>query len=470
MLPSFPCPTVAISSFEIKNIRIGTKHTDYECDLQIKGIVTNALGSVLAEDDATIEKCSLFVNGSERPVTTLPLKAEKRGAGSGVLSAPFTGELDVLVTGVRITSGNNTFKVAAADKVYGLDGYNMWAATFVLPDDSDEDDEKQDKSAIAKPAYSEKAEHVTGGTGGELCLYGLMVEGVPADEASKLVLTIGQESPVNCRMIAAGAQGSYYAKRPNADLPLLFSFRPPSPGKGDSKVDEIADEKGVNASPSASLPEREAFLAAFSCGFFYYGADLVAGTKTEAIRAVDFSPVTGLLTLHSHISLDNHSLRSFATTLPTKFDSKGFPAANPFTTSEIAWQLAKLYRVDDPRAKEVTLALLLGDFKDVGLESVKIEDWRSDLFVYLAEILDSLLSDTKRNFPNEQGYLVGRCFSEITRLCMKPGTNFQLGITPKSVVLTQLLKSHFFSDAKTLSPIKSKKTSIVETLKKFFGF
>src|SRR4051794_34777379 len=99
---------------------------------------------MLPSDDAIIEQCRLFVNGDEKPAAALPIKADERGPGTAVMSAPFTGGFNVEVKGVRVTEGNNTFKVVAAEKVYGLEGHSLWAAKFVNPN-SDEDEEKPNK-------------------------------------------------------------------------------------------------------------------------------------------------------------------------------------------------------------------------------------------------------------------------------------------------------------------------------------
>jgi len=458
VLPSLSSPLTKVSSFQVKNERL--KEGNPVCDLSVKGVVDWEWWGIWPDGEKAVERGAVFVNHADKPTAIFDVKFDASQTNG------FLGEFAVELQDLPVTSGNNVFKFAISDRIFGIEGNTSWAVSFDVPDDDEDDDDEEGKQRQrVAPVTAGKPELVEEGSAGEIFLYTLVFKGFPTSDVSKVVVTLGNERALSCHLTAQNTNGWHFIKRPYAEVPLFFVFRPSYSAEA-ARGDLARHMRSVRTLPGKDLPAREAFMAAYSSGVFFHGGDVVAGDGLIAEGVVKLLPDSGALVLHGHVSVDQAPLKDFNLPLPSRFEAAGFTEEKPMVLRELMWRLAKLHRDGDTRTNEIALCMLLGDYTDVGLPDAKFPGWRGELLQMSSDLLSETFEHRKSQSPSEQGFWIGRCVGECLRIAMKPNGPCPLYETSKSKFLSKLLETSLLKEE---SPSSAKPSSLMDTLRAIFG-
>lgn len=435
-------PVVQVTKFEIKNLRLeGAKGEEQAyCDLEIAGTVTSAFAKTDGQK-ATIGKGDLFVNGDDEASYSFAVHGERDSEAD--VRRPYRASFSLTAPKLRVTDGNNVFELRIEDEVTGFFGESAWHAGFAFPWPLLEGEEP-DPDAVKVPTITEAAAQHGGGSSGEAELYAVEIQGISPELAASAQLHLGVEKVISCRLKQSPAGQGYLAHGLEDDRLLLVALRVTDRKTGfepnDKELVKILDASGI-----AKLSPRSAFLHSYSVGLLAGGADLVAGPKQQAIRAVEISKEKRAVILRSHLNLADGSVVDLQSPIwPAAAEVKPLPAGE-LKTSEILAYTMQLMRSADPRAKEFTLAMLTGDFTDMGWENVRAMDWREAFYSTVAETLEAGLEACDESSPQNAGYHMGRFVGEALRLTSDPQQPTRIGKSLKSEFLRQLIKARIFT-------------------------
>ena len=131
---SMPSPVLDVSNVQVTTLDVDDNGA-ITATVQIDGELTSSLCDTIPGADGEIDELDVYVNGSEDPVTTIPVDVQKtKDVNSLIAPFPFTGTYSTPVD-VELTEGLNTIKLSASNKTHGVPGYSVWTVTVTLPDD-----------------------------------------------------------------------------------------------------------------------------------------------------------------------------------------------------------------------------------------------------------------------------------------------------------------------------------------------
>lgn len=462
--PSLPCPQIGISKFEVTNLRKNPEDEyGYICDITVSGSVESSLCDVIPGADGVIEEIRFFHNDGDNPVGIYPVEGTKGTSGRLPRTFPFAGSFRFTAEGISVTEGNNTFRIACRDSVYGLDGHSLWAASFAFP--YEDEFEAEDEDAVKEPTVVEGPQIVGGGSGGEMSLYCFGIKTGSAINGS-LRMTLDSRSS----FIFTAISGSEYLMPvwPETDLPALFTLRPTmaiqAKAPSDAKV-----MAALNANPAlASLSPGDRFRYGFSQGLGFEGYDLVFDSDhivrrgvrlSKSLRTLDFT--VGMADAGSSSLRGEVEVGAGRAALHTVGSQSAMPS--------MIWHFANLFRTSDPLADEVVMGLLLGDLTEAGLEEVSIADWREYFYMCFSEVLEELIQGTVSESEVAQGYHLGRAIGDALRTNVDPTLTGRLDEIGKAEFLSRLTKMPYFDPKGRGSIAIKKQASLIDGLRRFIA-
>lgn len=462
--PSLPCPQIGISEFDVTNLR---KNPDdeygYICDITVSGSVESSLCDVIPGSDGVVEEIRFFHNDGDNPVGIYPVEGTKEANGGLPRSFPFAGSFRFTAEGISVTEGNNTFRIACRDSVYGLEGHSLWASSFAFP--YEDEFESDDEDAVKEPTVVEGPRIVGGGSGGELSLYCFGIKtGSAINGNMSMTLDSGSD------FIFTAVSGSEYLVPvwPETVSPALFTLRPTmaiqAKAPSDAKV-----ISALNAHPAlASLSPEDRFRYGFSQGLGFEGYDLVFDSDHLVRRGVRLSK--SFRTLEFTVGLADAGSNSIRGEVEVgaelaALQTSGSPSAMP----GMIWHFANLFRTSDPRADEVVMGLLLGDLTDAGLEAVSIADWREYFYMCFSEVMEELIKGTVSESEIGQGYHLGRAIGDALRTNVDPTLAGRLDEIGKAEFLSRLTKMPYFNPKGRGRIAVKKQAGLIDGLRRFIA-
>ncbi len=445
LFASMPCPEIKITNFKIENLR---KHSNQEygyiCDVTVSGEVTSSLCDVIPGDRGLIEQVRFYHNDSDQPIGAFAATGSKCVGDTLARPHPFDGRFDFTARALPVSSGNNTFRIAACDKVYGLEGFSLWAASFAFPYDSEFDDEEDEEDeGVDEPTVVEGPKFVSGANGGELTLYCIAL---PVEEtATELTLIAGPRQDAAFKFSTLPTGDKRVAMWPGTSSPAFFTFRPtmqmacmmPSESKAASSLASIP---GI-----ASFSPRERFIYGFAQGLGFEGYDLIFDSDKIILGGARLSKdLRGMVVTVELVDATGKRQRSETAVGPPQSDSS-LKAVSSTSTPSLLWHFSNLFRTSNPLAEEVVMSLLMGDLSAVGLKEISIADWREDFFMSISELLEELIKGTLNDSELEQGYYLGRGIADALRTANELTAQGRNGARNKAEFLTRLRKMPFFS-------------------------
>jgi len=462
--PSLPCPQIEISEFEITNLRKNpVDEYGYICDITVSGSVNSALGDVVPGDDGVIEEIRFFHNDGDKPVGSFPVKGTKGADGELPRPFPFEGNFGFTAEGIAVTEGNNTFRVASRDSVYGLDGHSLWAASFAFP--YEDEFESDDEGAVKEPTVVEGPQIVGGGSGGELSLYCFgMKSGSASDRNLRMILDSGNN------FVFTAISGSEYLIPvwPEAGSPALFTLRPTMAIQAKAPPDAKIIQALKTHPALASLSPENRFRYGFSQGLGFEGYDIVFDSDNFVQGGVRLSK--NLNTLHFSVGLTDAESNSLRGGVEIGADLTALLASGSQSSMpNMMWYFSNLFRVSDPRADEVVLALLVGNLEEVGLGEVSIADWREYFYMCFSEIMGSLIKEAATESESGQGYYLGRALGDALRANVDPTLPERLDEIGKAEFLSRLAEMPFFNPKGRARMATRKQAGLIEGLRRFIA-
>ncbi|MCL4787294.1 MAG: hypothetical protein KJ070_10935 [Verrucomicrobia bacterium] len=462
LFASMPSPVIKVTEFKIENLRNDPNQKySYICDVTAIGEVTSSLCDLMPAERGVIEQIRFYHNDSDQPVGTFAVTGSKCVGDNLARPHPFDGRFNFTAKALAVSSGNNTFRIAACDKVYGFDGFSLWAACFAFPYDSEFDDEEDDEG-VDEPTIVEGPKFVSGESGGELMLYCIAL---PVDETpTELTLIAGPRQNTAFKFGALTTGDKRVAMWPGTSSPAFFTVRPtmemacmmPSDAKMTSSLASIP---GIT-----SFSPRERFIYGFAQGLGFEGYDLIFDPDKIILGGARLSKdLRGMVVTVELADATGKRQRSQTVVGPPQSDSL-LKAVSSSSTPSLLWHFSNLFRTSDPMAKEMVLALVWGDLSDVGLEGVSIADGRELFYLYICELLEELIKETLTDSELAQGYYLGRGVADALRTTGETGYG-RHETRGKAVFLTRLQRMPCFS------PIGRRglwlRIGFIERLKKF---
>jgi hypothetical protein len=435
-------PVVQVTKFEIKKPRLeGARGEEMAyCDLEIAGTVNSVFASSTDGQTWTLGNGKLFVNGDDKAVHLFVVLGKKDSSGDA--RRPYRGSFSFTAEKVRVTDGNNVFQIKMEDEVFPFFGGSLWSVGFAFPWPP-EPGEEPDPDAVKLPTITDPPTHRSGGGAGEGQLYTVAVRGIRPEQADSARLHLGIDKVISCRLVKNPAGDGYLAQSLESNDSLIVALRATDRKTGAEPNDKTV-ARLLAASDFAKLSYRSAFLHSYSVGLLAGGADFVAGPKQHAIRAVEVSSESKAVILHAHLNLADGSILELKSPIwPAAGEVKPLPAGNLKTAELLAYTM-QLRRSKDPRAEEFTIAMLVGEFTDLGWDNVRAQDWCESLYSTIAETLEAGLEACTESSATDAGYYMGRFVGEALRLTSDPQSPTQVDKVLKSEFLPELIKARIF--------------------------
>ncbi|MBE0540167.1 MAG: hypothetical protein IH623_02160 [Verrucomicrobia bacterium] len=464
LFPSLPCPEIKVTDFKIQNLRKDpNQEYGYICDVTAAGEVTSSLCDAIPTALGQIDSVRFYHNDSDKAAGTFAVAGCKLTGGSNERPFPFDGTFSLTLAALPVTDGNNTFRIAACDKVYGLDGFSLWAASFAFPYDSELDEEELE--GVKEPTIVEGPQFVSGASGGELTLFCLALQEEITVPGLTCIAGEGQNATFEFKSLPQG--NSQVAMWPGSTLPAFFSVRPTmlmaSKMPSDTKmVSSLASSPSV-----ASFSPRERFLYGFAQGLGFEGYDLVFDSDRILKGAARVSDdLAGMLIAVDLADANGRRNRGEATVGPPRNASQ-LSTISPYSTSGLLWHFSNLFRTSDPMASEVVVSLLLGDLSSLGLKGVSIADWREYFYMSISELLEELIKDTVSDSELAQGYYLGRGIADALRTTVDPTRSGRLDELGKADFLIRMRNMPFFNPKGRGGIALGQQASLIDRLKQF---
>lgn len=427
-------PFVHVTKFEIKNLRKSEPANNDEvplCDIQVEGDFRSAFAQPANAGKWTIGTGTLLINDTEAAGHTFTVSGKKEGRN-------YQGAFKITAEKVRVSEGTNLFQIRITDPVFPFFEESKWSATFEFPYPP-EAGEKPDPNAVKVPTITEAPKQISRGGQGEGTFYAVAIQGITEEQASSAQIQIGKGRGVSWKLIKNPAGEGYLAA--DAEGMLRVALRA-SNRKNETDPDSKAVEQWLSSPQLAKLSYRSAFLHGYSVGLFAAGADLVAGPTDQAIAAIGMSKETGL-TLQARLTLSDGSATEIRSPLFLAIPQEVKPLpAGEFRTAELLAYAAQLRREKDPKADEFGLAMLTGDFEDLGWTRGSPREWHQVFYAAMAEALEEQMKALSRQPAPRAGYHMGRLVAEGLQLTSEP----QLPTRVDKLLKSDFLKTLIYGD------------------------
>lgn len=417
LFPSLPSPRVDVIDFKIVNLRKCSKEEyTYLCDISVVGTVTERLCDLTNKAGGTITKVCFYVNDGDDPEGEFPIEVTKLSSGTAARPYPFDGKFSFTAKGVSITEGNNVFRVSAKDDVYGLSGFSLWVCSFEFPYDGEDD--VSDPERITEPRIDEGPRWISGGTDGETMVYCFAI---PKDQKSMIhQLIVYGEKDLKLELRDDLENHRSIAVWPDTRLPAYFTLRP-TMAISNNVLNDVSVIRELTTHPMLQrLSERDQFVYGFGQGLAYEGYDLVFHADAIAIGAARLSAKGRGLAFNIKLVRNVNGNAQAVSPFVSSLEGEPFAMLKGESTPKLFAYFTELFRRSDPRAEEVVLSILTGDYADVGMPELRIGDWRESFYRAMAEMSEVLIMDIKQSPALEHGYFLGRIMADGMRLTVDP--------------------------------------------------
>ena len=326
----------------------------------------------------------------------------------------------------------NVFEIAALQPAFRLDGRAVWAASFAFPDPDEPD-------AVKVPTISEQPhqlDSVPPGEG-ESELYCVATTASPAAISA---LVVSGEKAETFRFEPLSGADVRVAMWPETNSPAFFALRPTQSVRKSAPSDMFMVKNLNKQTAHAFMTAKDRFLWGLGIGLAFEGYDLVF-SQHQVLN-------NGILAATEGAGLD---IALQVATAPGLVQSATFrlqPSAHvhdpsPLSLGDLTWRCADLFRRSDPKASDVALAMLTGDYSELGIDG-HLDSWRSTYYINLAEPLE-LVQQEAASIPEiEHGYALGKYLADGMRAAMDPAETTMLRELPKSTFLKKLLRTPSF--------------------------
>ncbi len=451
---SLPCPELSILSFGITNVRRKTADSYVHlCDIELKGSLVSASPSL---SQHPLENISLSWAEDGQPPAIIPVVPVSKNNLEQLLPL-VEGTFDHVLTGIPVTEGNNTFRILAKDDAYGIHGFSFWCASFAFPYSEEELELYGEKNTVETPTVTEGPEFLYGGKGGEATYYCLSSPILKGNHVS-LVTDGGKQFELAFDL---EIENKPVAALPGSQSPAWFTIRPTTSISSRPPSFKSLGMHILRVANSGNLTDREKFLYGFSLGMYYEGADIVFDQNCV---------IPGVRLSDDFCGLD------IPITISGKKSSALLPISIGHTPEAISlmpnlvWYCTDLFRRNDPMAKEVVLALLMEDLKDIGLEGVSMYDFSSTFMCQFAEIFEAIIEETLNYPPEVQGFHLGRAFGDALRFNLTANRPNLIDGGLKSEFLKSIKQMPYFNPrGRRNIAIKEADGGLMENLKRLFG-
>ncbi len=429
--PSFPCPRLKVSTFEVTKIS-ADEDGGILCDLKVEGVVTSPLCDIVPGEQGTIQNVSLIVNSDETAFGDFEVEVRKDQAEKtwSRRPFPFSGRFAFEAKGVGVIEGNNTFHIAAREPSTGMYGYSFWAVVFTA-----EYDESDDGTYRIRPdgLKSEAPTLLSQDVAPERYFYGFAVTDLRGFESSEPTLVVGNDDSLQLKLIPVSSHdGLWLATRPGEKrVPFQFFLTQPgvmSPGY--VPLDEgIAGSLATNL--KTKLSPRSQFVTAFCSGFFMGGSRIHGGGDHFTGNAADADVRLPFPKINAHLTAGGSPVADVDCYLaPTQFTGADYRDYGNQAIPDFLASLNELIQKDPEKATDVVIELISGgNFENLGLKGVEYGDWREDFVSVLAEITVEILQSEELESDAERGYYLGRAYGDAAKVALdfENGVRHDLG-------------------------------------------
>ncbi len=431
LVPSLPNPVLEVNRLDVTNLRPSPDDPDaLVCDLSANGTITSDLCDQIPGRDGVIDEVRLVVNDAETPFGLYPVGGGKSGGTAPGHPFRFEGSFAFTAEAVPVTEGNNTFRITGRDRVYGLDGHSLWAASFAIPFGEDGD--------ASAPAVEEEPRFLGGGSGGETAFHCLALEEGALPE-SGLALAFPSRDGARLDFKRVPGASLLVPVWEGTTVPALFTVRPTMRLLAEVPSDATM-VAALKSHPGLAAHSGEGrFLHGFGIGVGFEGYDLVFDSGR-------ILPGAGRLTedgngIRLDLDLADSAGKPYAGTVvlgPGEAGTRS-TALTDSAMPVLLWRFTDLYRRADPLSEEVVLSLLLGELSNLGLDGVSVADWREHFYSASAEMLETLITEANDEPEAVQGYYLGRMIGDALRIIVDPTRKERLEELGKAEFLSRLM-------------------------------
>lgn len=409
--PSLTSPVINIDEATISEISFDEEDS-IAATIIFSGFVSGQRYDHEPKDDFCPSVLRVYVNDSDEPLAKAPLTVE-RGASQGREAPfPFRGNFRFKLRGVALCEGVNTVEIRTNDPFCKLDGCAKFAAEIsVVWDES-----AGDLDRSQPPQIDKNLDLFRVGGHGECHLYTIAIAGAPYPLPDLLVqpLGLGKDAPAFSTTFDP-LSGWHYLSYPDSDLPLMLSMHLPAAARVSRYT--FARPHKISAARPDLAGQSPDVLFRFGFGLGQNSLNLETVISGLGLFADVLQPdsTRGWTTLPLRL-VDKSLGRKGLTTLiggPAVVNADTFGEAT-FDLCEFALYVTKLFAMKHEMSHDFVIAMLVEDWKDIGLEGYEMHDGRSIFGHYGAEILEALFEDAQTTSdPFLHGLNAGQAITQI---------------------------------------------------------